>query len=59
MAKVAQQLPHYGIKNGYVRTGKRCEVPAQRDGEGRVITQAIVRDFTSISAAKHFMRVGD
>lgn len=59
----AQNLPHYGIARGYVRTGKRvCILPErERKWQDGIVrrTAAEFRDFPSISKAKHFMLTGD
>lgn len=53
-----QDLPHYGVKNGYTRKGKTvCTAPERANPTGGTLP-AVYEQFNSISQAKRFMRVG-
>lgn len=58
MAKVAQSLPHYGIKNGFSRKGAAVCIKPERKIEG-VSVPAEFKNFASVSKAKRFMRTGE
>lgn len=54
-----QDLPHYGVKNGFTRKGSVvCIAPAQIGVNGEPVP-AKFRNFPSVSEAKRFMRTGD
>ena len=56
MTQKQQNLPHYGIKEGFKRVGKNCVRPEMENSYGKAL--AIKKSFVSISAAKRFMRTG-